>query len=224
MTATGPHKGGGRVQQGIRRGEGAMAPPRSSTSGLSFAAAVASAGEPRPSPPGAATAGGARGGGVGKGRAPVSGGVLRVSPSSSPLPPRPEPKRKKGGLPPSNAATSKAGPPSGASKKCGMWTPVSSIPVKDPWVGGRDVTVDKFLSAVSLLAECGSGVVVLGYPTRGVAASPPMNPSPDVPGSTDGGLAGCDTRCKRDGRRGFARRSHRPPLASVKGFVMRSAC
>jgi len=163
MTAAGPPKDGGR-EQGNKRDEGAKAPPRSPVSGLSFAAVAASAGESRPPPLGAVTVGGARGGGIGKVRAPVDGGALRVSPSSSPPPPRPEPKRKKGGPPPLKAAACREKPPSpvqaatsGAGKVTGMRTLGSSIPAKDPWVGGRDVTADKFLSAVSLLAEWGRG-------------------------------------------------------------------
>jgi len=218
MAAAGPLKDGGREQEN-KRGEGAKAPPRSPASGPSFAAVAASAGEPRPPPSGVATAGGARGGGIGKVRAPVDGGVMRMSLSSSPPPPRPEPKRKKGGPPVSDAAARKEEPPvsvrpaplraaiSGATMEEGMRKLGSSIPVKDPRVGDRDVTADKFLTAVSLLAECAAGMLLLGYPARGAAASPPSVSSPDVLGSTDGGLAGRDTRCDRDGRRDFTRRS-----------------
>jgi len=115
-------------------------------------------------------------------RAPADGGVLRGSRSSSPPPPRPEPKRKKGGPPPLVAA---------ANRIKGMRTPGSSIPAKDLRVGGRDVTAD-IISAVSLLAQCAAGVLALGYPAAPVAASPPSVTSPNVPGSTDGGLAGRD--------------------------------
>jgi len=186
MTAAGPFQVGGR-EQGSKRGVRDTAPPRPPASGPSFAAVVASAGEPR-SPPCAVIAGGASGGGVGKVGATADGGVLRVSPSSSPPPPRPEPKRKKGGPPPLKAAACKAKPPSpvqaatsGANNYQGMRTLGSSIPAKDPRVGGRDVTVDKFISAVSLLVECAAGVLTLGYPARAAAAaSPPSVPSPDV--------------------------------------------
>jgi len=218
MTAAGPPKDRGREQRN-KRGEGAKAPPRSPVSGLSFAAVAASAGESRPPPLGAMTAGGARGGGIGKVRAPVDGGVLRVSPSSSPPPPRPEPKRKKGGPPPLDAAARKMEPPvlvrpalvraarPGAIRVEGMRKLGSSIPVKDLKVGDRDVTADKFLTAISLLAECAAGVLLLCHSARGAAASPPSVSSPDVLGSTDGGLAGRDTRSETDGRRKFTRRS-----------------
>jgi len=220
-SAAGPSKDGG-CGQGNTRGDGAKAPPRPPACGPSFAAVVASAGESRPSPLGAATAGGACGRGDGKVRAPVDGGVMRVSPSSSPPPPRPEPKQKKGGPPPSAAVrmaepsvpagparVRAAGP--GAFRDEGMRRLVSSIPVKNLRVGDRDVTVNKFLSAVSLLAECAAGVLLLGHPARGAAASPPSIPSPEESGSTDGGLAGRDTRYGKDGRRGSARRSPSGP-------------
>jgi len=83
----------------------------------------------------------------------------------------------------------------------------SSIPVEDPRVSDRDVTADKFLKAVSLLAECAAGVILLGHPARGAAASPSSVSSPDVSGSTDGGLAGRDTRYGGAGRREFIRQS-----------------
>jgi len=57
-------------------------------------------------------------------------------------------------------------------------------------VGGRDVTVD-IISAVYLLTECAAGVLSLEYPAARAAASPPSVRSPNVPGSTDGGLEGC---------------------------------
>jgi len=103
---------------------------------------------------------------------------------------------------------------SGAKRVQGMRTPGSSIPAKDLWVGGRDVTADKFISAVSLLVECAAGVLSLGDPARGVAASPSSVPSPNVSGSTDGGLADRDTRSKWDGRRNVSRRSspNSPPV------------
>jgi len=130
------------------------------------------------------TAGDARGGVRNKVRVPADGGVSRGSLSGSPPPPRPEPKRKKGGPPPFAAA---------ANSLRGMRTPGSSIPAKDPRVGGRDVTAD-IISAVSLLAQCAAGVLALGYPAAPVAAPPPSVTSPNVPGSTDGGLAGCDDK------------------------------
>jgi len=222
MTAAVPPKDGGRDQGNIR-GEGAEAPPRYPASGPSFTAVVAPAGEPRPLPLGAATDGGARGGGDGKRRAPVDGGVLRVSPSSSPPPPRPEPKRKKDGPPPSNAAARKVEPSAparpalvraagpGAVRYEGMRKLDFSIPVKDLWVGDRDVTADKFLAAVSLLAECAAGVLFLGHPARDAASSPPSVASPDASGSMGGGLAGRDTRDGRVGRREFPRRSPSGP-------------
>jgi len=95
MAAAGPLKVGGG-EQGNKRGVRATATPSPPVSRQSFAAVAASAGESRPPPFGAATAGGACGRGVGKVRAPADGGVMRVGPSSSLPPPRPEPKRKVG--------------------------------------------------------------------------------------------------------------------------------
>jgi len=184
MAAAGPPQVGVRKQQRSDRGVRATAPPRPAAGGPSFAAVAASAGRTRP-PPCAVAAGGARGGGEDKVRAPADGGVSRGSLSGSPPPPRPEPKRKKGGPPPFDAA---------AKVVKGMRTQGSSIPAKDPWVGGRDVMAD-ILSAVSLLAKCAAGVMSLEYPAAPVAASPPsVIKSPNVPGSTDGGLAGRDDR------------------------------
>jgi len=196
MTVAGPPQVGGREQRS-NRGVRAVAPPRSAASGPSFAAVVASAGQVR-SPPSAVTAGDARGGVRDKVRAPADGGVLRGSLSSSPPPSRPEPKRKKGGPPPFAAANSIRG----------MRTPGSSIPAKDPRVGGRDVTVD-IISAVSLLAQCAAGVLALGHPAAPVVAPPP-SASPNVPGSTGGGLVGRDD--KGEGGVDSPRVSRRSPL------------
>jgi len=68
-------------------------------------------------------------------------------------------------------------------------------------VGGRDVTAD-IISAVSLLAECAAGVLSLGYPAARAAASPPSVRSPNVSGSTDGGLVGSGDRGKGGTRAG----------------------
>jgi len=181
MAAAGQLQVGGREQRN-NRGVRATAPPRPAASGPSFAAVAASAGRFRP-PTSSAAAGGVRGGEDRVG-APADGGVLRGSLSSSPPPPRPEPKRKKGGPPPFVAA---------ANGNKGMRKPGSSIATKDPWVGGRDVTAD-IISAVSLLAQCAAGVLALGYPAAPVEASPPSVTSPNVSGSTDGGLAGRDDK------------------------------
>jgi len=125
------------------------------------------------------------GGGEDRARAPADGGVSRGSLTSSPPPLRPEPKRKKGGPPPFAAA---------AKKVEGMRTQGSSIPAKDPRIGGRDVMADIF-SAISLIAKCAAGVMSLEYPAAHVAASPPpVATSPNVPGSTDGELEGRDDK------------------------------
>jgi len=225
MAAAGPLKVGGS-DQGNKRGVRATAPPRPPASRPSFAAVATSAGESRPPPSGAATAGGACVRGIGKVRAPADGGVMRVGLSNSPPPHRPEPKRKKGGLPPPSDAAARTRPPSPAwaatrgAKIEGMRIPGSSIPAKDLRVGGRDVTADKFISAVSLLIECAAGVFALGDPARGVAASPPSVRYPNVPGSTDGGLAGRDCKSDRGGRRNVPRRS--PPSSLPVGGNLRT--
>jgi len=166
MAAAGPPQVGGREQRS-KRGVRAAAPPRPAAGGPSFAAVAASAGRIRPSTCSAA-ASGARGGGEDKGRAPADGGVLRGSLSSSPPPPRPEPKRKKGGPPPFAAA---------ANMVKGMRIQGSSIPAKDLRVGGRDVTAE-IISAVSLLAKCGRGVVP-GIPGRARRSLAPVSPVPE---------------------------------------------
>jgi len=125
-----------------------------------------------------------------------------VSLSNSPPSPRPERKRKKGGPPTSHAAV---------GEDEGMRTPGSSIPAKDRGVGGRDVTADKVLSAVSLMMKCMAGVLALGDSAMSAAASSPSVLSPNVPGSTDGGLEGCGAKSKGGARVGPPQVSRRSP-------------
>jgi len=88
--------------------------------------------------------------------------------------------------------------------KKGMRILGSSIPAEDrssntPDIG-RDVTFEKFLSAVFLLTDCGTGVIIQGYPARSAATPSLSVPSPNVPESRDAGLGGRGARCKDDQR------------------------
>jgi len=87
---------------------------------------------------------------------------------------------------------------------------------------GRDVTAEKFLSAVFLLADCGTiGVIILGYPARSAATPPLSVPSPNVSGSRDAGLGDRGARCKDDQRESKLRRpsSSSPPVGETPGSV-----